>query len=124
MQKINLNLIDEESFVEERITYKQIDLDNKKIRIITDGGMLNNDDYLEKVEINIENWHQLNVSQKDNDTIVILNSREVEFINSILKFVHMDKKLILSDVGHECWIEWEFLSPTITIYGEPQKKGG
>lgn len=118
MKSINIDNINEESFVEYQILACEIDIKNKKIHILVNGGVLNDGTYLNKVNIFIEDWLDLGVNQIEKDKQKELDANEVTFISNIVKLEYEKNKFVLYDIGDHSWIVWTFIKAKIIISGE------
>lgn len=123
MKKIDLNVLCEESFIDNQIISSDVDIKNKKIIIRTNGAGLNDrhGTNLFKAEIVIENWHKLYIIER-NGVSRILDSLPDKFLKSIMGFHYDNIELILTDVGYNCWVDWVFLKPTFSVYGATKKE--
>jgi len=115
MKCIDLRLINEESFVEEQITRKNFDLENKIIIAEANGCSLINGEYLKNPVIKIWDWADLRVI-KETEISESLKISDIELISAILIFKISDEILELSDVGFNCWITWRFFKPKIEVW--------
>ncbi len=118
MKSIDIAKFNEESFVEEQIIDYKIDIKNKKIYMVINGGCLDDGSYLNKTKIYIEDWYDLKINQIGTNEQKELDVNNVKFISNILKFQYEKNVLVLYDVGDYCWITWTFLDAKISVYGE------
>ena len=118
MNNIELSLLNEESFVDERILDSNLDLPSKTLRIEIDGAALNTGNYLSKTILNVSDWYDLKVVKRIDDVTTILPSYSEDFLTSIIEFHYDGTELKLVGLGDHCWIEWIFLKPKITVCGE------
>jgi len=118
-----MNIVDpkflyEASFIENLILQVNLDINNKIMSIETDGAYLT-DGFLLKAKIVIEDWYQLNVVKRGtNEKHLIDPKKPREFLDSIMEFHLNENELILSDVGVNCWVDWIFTKPKVTVYGK------
>jgi len=119
MDIIDKKLFHEGSFVDEEVFDAKLDLDNKTMVIDTSGALLETGDFLSKAKIIIENWEKLELMERDKYGIRSFSDYEFALDRfSIIEFHWTDYELKLVDVGKNCWIDWIFTKPKVTIYGE------
>lgn len=118
-----MNIIDkeflyEESFIENRILQVNLDINNKIMSIETDGAYLK-DGFLLKAKIVIEDWYQLDIIERDtNKKLPIDYKSSKKFITSVMEFHNNKNELRLVDLSANGWVDWIFIKPKVTVYGE------
>ena len=120
MKKIDVTLFHEESFIENQIQKFNLNSKNKQISIVTNGGYFGDTKgtVFSKILINIKNWDSLQVFERRTKDIKEISEYPEDLLRSIMEFHYDGSKLRLVDVGYNCWIDWVFTNPKVTIYGE------
>lgn len=119
MNIIDTSLINEESFVEECVTHVELNINNKIMTIEIDGGCLETSKYLLKAKIVIEDWYQLDIIERDtNKKLPVDYKNSKKFITSVMEFHNNENELRLVDLSANGWVDWIFIKPKVTVYGE------
>lgn len=118
MKIINEKDLNEETFVDNYVSYKNLDLKNKTCCIELNGGSLNSGEFLSKARIVIEGWEKLEVTEREDDNNIKVLSKYPEFLKKIYEFHYKNNELKLVDLGYGYWVDWIFSKPKVTVYGE------
>ena len=123
MKNIDLKCLYEESFVDNHVKDFQLNINDKKMHITTNGAYLDSSEnnVLCKAQLTISDWYNFKVLKRENGKTKELLEIPKEFLTSILEYHNDGMELKLIGLGYNCWIEWIFLKPKIICLGEVEK---
>lgn len=125
MMLLNSLQLNEESFVEDDVISMKVDQKNKYMDIEINGGCLDSGEYLQKTKITISDWYDLKVNILDDEKnkFVLVEASKQYGLDKIIQFHLHENELKLVGFGKNGgWLEWTFIKPEVTIYGEIEQE--
>ena len=121
MKNIDIELIKEESFVEEWVTDMFFDISNKIVEIETDGASIEPGVYLSKALIKVSKWLSLTGTSFDYETKETKSIKNIEHVrlSSIVRLIINDNEIKIDGFAVSLgWVEIILTGAEIEVTGE------